>query len=73
MINAQEFVRMFAKEKQIKYIKFGEVVDATGRPQIKIDGESTASIKRYPYLASYEPLLNDRVMIVHGVVIGKII
>lgn len=49
----------------------------TGRPTIQFDGESTASIRTYPYLGSYAPVANDRVMLAavgHGaVILGKII
>lgn len=45
---------------------------SSGRPSIVFDGESQSSVKRYPYLSSYQPTANDRVMIVRGVVAGKI-
>ncbi|MDP4158135.1 MAG: hypothetical protein Q8911_00015 [Bacillota bacterium] len=49
----------------------------TGRPTVKFDGESTASTRTYPYLSSYSPASNDRVLLAvvgHGaVIIGKII
>lgn len=49
----------------------------TGRPTLTFDGESTASIRTYPYLSSYVPAANDRVLVAivghSGVVLGKII
>jgi len=50
---------------------------ASGRPSVKFDGESVASVRTYPYLSSYTPTANDRVMLaVVGrglVILGKII
>lgn len=58
-------------------IRFGTVTDATGRPRVQLDGEDAATTRRYPYLASYTPTVNDRVMLVRGgstwVVVGKIV
>ncbi|MGM0882586.1 MAG: hypothetical protein ACQEXQ_16285 [Bacillota bacterium] len=49
----------------------------TGRPTLTFDGESTATVRTYPYLSSYTPAANDRVLIAivghSGVVIGKIV
>jgi len=49
----------------------------SGRPRIQFDGESIASTRTYPYLASYTPVANNRVMVATvghgGVVLGKII
>jgi len=48
----------------------------TGRPTIIFDGESVASVRTYPYLSSYTPTAEDRVLIAvvghSGVVLGKI-
>jgi len=47
-----------------------------GNPTIIFDGESVASIKAYPYLSSYTPTAEDRVLIAvvghSAVVLGKI-
>lgn len=49
----------------------------TGRPTIQFDGESIASTRAYPYLSSYTPAANDRVLLAvveHGaVILGKVI
>jgi hypothetical protein len=49
----------------------------SGKPQIVFDGETVASIKRYPYLSSYTPVANDRVLLANvggsHVVLGKIV
>lgn len=44
-----------------------------GRPHIVFDGEAEATLKTYPYLSQYTPVSGDRVMLVKGVVFGKII
>jgi hypothetical protein len=47
-----------------------------GRPTITFDGEGVASVRTYPYLSSYTPVAEDRVLIAvvghSGVVLGKI-
>jgi len=73
MITPEEFVGLFGKEKQSKSVRFGTITDATGKPRLRLDGETVASVKRYPRLASYTPVIGDRVMIFSGVVIGKVI
>lgn len=73
MITPEEFVEWFGKERTTKNVRFGTVTDATGKPRLRLDGETTASVKRYPRLASYTPVAGDRVMILNGVVIGKIV
>lgn len=49
----------------------------SGRPTVKFDGESAASVRLYPYLGSYTPAANDRVLVAmvghSGVILGKII
>ena len=65
-------------EEQIKEsnrVELGKIdpVYSSGKPSIVFDGEIQASVKKYPYLSSYQPTANDRVMVVRGVVVGKII
>ncbi|MED4586679.1 hypothetical protein P9578_28390 [Brevibacillus choshinensis] len=49
----------------------------SGRPPVLFDGETTASTRIYPYLASYTPVANERVLlgkVGNGwVVLGKVI
>lgn len=51
-------------------------IDSTNGLQITIDGETSATTKKYKYLASYTPAVNDRVLIeeIGGsyVILGKI-
>ena len=52
-------------------------VDDTNGLQLIIDGEDTATTKKYTYMASYVPTANDRVLVeeISGsyVIMGKII
>lgn len=75
MIKADEFVQMFGNEEKEKIVKFGKVDPGytSGRPSLIFDGESVVSIKKYPYISSYTPQPNDRVMLIKGVVIGKVL
>lgn len=62
-------------------IRYGRIDPnyTSGKPQvifdsdINPDGPSTPSTKTYPYLESYTPAANDRVMIIDKVIIGKIV
>lgn len=49
----------------------------SGRPKVKFDGESTASTQTYPYLSSYIPVANDRVVLFKvgaaWLILGKVI
>lgn len=44
-----------------------------GQPTLIFDGDSQETLKTYSYLSSYSPMANDRVIVVKGVVLGKII
>jgi len=61
--------------KESKNVELGKIDPyySSGKPSIVFDGEIQASVKKYPYLSSYQPTANDRVMVVRGVVVGKII
>lgn len=60
----------------VKYAKIDPAY-TSGRPKVIFDGETTATIKQYPYIASYTPTANDRIMLIGNgtalVVVGKII
>lgn len=78
-MDANDFVQMFGNKKKIQSFKLGKIDSAytSGRPKIIFDGETTASGKQYPYLGSYAPVANDRVLTVFVggsyVILGKII
>lgn len=75
MIDHEFFISAFMNPKKEKIIQFARVDPnyTSGRPRLIFDGESGVSGKAYPYLSSYTPQPNDRVMVVKGVVIGKIV
>ena len=77
-MNANEFLNIMAPVNENTY-RLG-VVDSiyiNGRPQIVFDGETVASTKQYPYMASYTPTAGDRVLMLivanSFVILGKII
>lgn len=49
----------------------------SGRPQVIFDGETDPSVRTYPYLDSYTPAADDRVLVAMvghgGVVLGKVV
>ena len=75
--SASEFLSNI-NNKEYKPFKLATVTAlfANNFPQIKFDGESSASLKKYPYLASYTPAIGDRVLVVAisgtYIIIGKI-
>lgn len=75
MIKMDEFLAAFKNEEQAKQIRFATIDSGytSGRPSVIFDGESVATAKAYPYLSTYTPNAGDRVMLVHGVIVGKII
>lgn len=81
-MNSDEFVLLITqliKKEQKNNFSLGTISSShsSGRPKILFDGENTDSVKTYPYLSSYTPVANDRVLLVNiagtHVVIGKII
>ncbi|MGG3737527.1 hypothetical protein [Aeribacillus pallidus] len=75
MINHEFFISNFMNKKKEKLIQFARVDPdyTSGRPRLIFDGETSVSGKAYPYLSSYTPQPNDRVMLVKGVIVGKIV
>lgn len=74
----EDFLRIVSnKDSQAAY-RLGAIdaAYASGRPKIVFDGETVASSRTYPYLASYTPAAGDRVLVAMvghgGVVLGKI-
>lgn len=76
--NAGEFLSSINNDKEYRAFKLATVTAlfSSGFPQIKFDGESTSSAKKYPILASYTPAINDRVLLASTsgtyVILGKI-
>ena len=80
MITPEDFLKTVSSPgAQGSSFKIGSIASSytSGRPAVKFDGESTASTRTYPYLSSYTPQANDRVLVAivghSGVVVGKII
>lgn len=80
MMTPDEFVQLMSLlNKEKKPFTLGKIDPAytSGRPKIVFDGEDTASLKAYPYIASYTPVANHRVLLVNvggsHVVIGRIV
>ena len=82
-MKANEFVTLISslnsKEKQEKPFSLGIIDPAysgSGRPKVIFDGSATVSSKTYPYLSSYTPRANDRVILANvggtHVILGKI-
>lgn len=79
MISSEDFLKIMKPSAKDNSFVLGRI-DATyssGRPKIIFDGESEESQKKYPYLSSYTPAADDRVLLakVNGsfVILGKII
>lgn len=75
MIDHDFFISNFMNKRKEKVVQFARVEPnyTSGRPRLIFDGETEVSGKAYPYLASYTPQPNDRVMLIRGVIMGKII
>lgn len=77
MITVDDFLNLTSKDDDKKKeisVKFGQIPSSytSGRPTVILDGMTVATVKRYPYIGSYVPKANARVMIVQGVIIGDI-
>lgn len=76
MIHPSEFVDLFMTREEEKIVQLGKVVPAytSGRPSVIYDVDLLTGTlsKPLPYLDSYTPAAGDRVMIIKGVIIGKI-
>lgn len=79
MIQTEDFLKILNNGGKETIFRLGKIDPAysSGRPRIVFDGETAASTKQYPYLSSYSPAANDRVLLakVAGsyIVIGKVI
>lgn len=74
MIKMDVFLDAFKNDKPESIVKFARIDNTytTGRPRLIFDGEAVRTVKAYPYLSTYTPIANDRVMVVHGVIMGAI-
>ncbi len=74
MISVDDFLTLTSDDKKEISVKFGQIpaTYTAGRPTVILDGMTVATVKRYPYIGSFTPRANARVMIVQGVIIGDI-
>ena len=76
MISPDQFVRLIkSKDKKVDIVRFATVDPnyISGRPSLIFDRETVLTVKQYTYLSSYVIVAGDRVVVIKGVVIGKII
>lgn len=80
-MKTQDFIEIIEKMIQKKInvpFSLGRIDSqyVSGNPRVLFDGENRVSIKRYPYLSSYEPIGNDRILLANiagtHIVIGHI-
>lgn len=74
MIRMDDFLDAFKNEKKARIVRFATIASGytAGRPHLVFDGESVATVKAYPKLKSYTPVAGERVIVIHGVVMGAI-
>lgn len=74
-----ELARLLKQDKQGKSFKLAAIPAdyASGRPKLIFDGESTATVRTWPYASSYIPAANDRVLVAmvgkSGVILCKVV
>lgn len=72
-----EIVRNASPQKEDRKLGTIPGTYASGRPTVQFDGESSASTQTYPYLSSYTPAADDRVVLLRvgaaWLVMGKVI
>jgi hypothetical protein len=75
----RDIIRDIVRQERKPMTKLGTIpaTYTTGKPTVQFDGESSASTKQYPYLASYTPTAGDRVLLLRvgtgWVIAGKVI
>ena len=78
-LKAEEFLGLVQPKAAQIVFKLGTIPSdyVSGRPTILFDGEGTISTRTYPYLDSYTPTGNDRVLVAmvghSGVVLGDVV
>lgn len=76
--NAEDYLRD-QQQRQPDAFKLGKIdpVYVSGRPRVLFDGETVVGSKMYPYMDSYTPTANQRVLLakVSGsyVIIGGVV
>lgn len=75
MIDVNDFLDLTEEKSPLVSVKFGKIPSnyTTGRPTVILDGMTIPTVKRYPYIGTYVPKANHRIMIVQGVIMGNIV
>jgi hypothetical protein len=79
MIKAKEFLQIVKSDKTPALLRLGTIDPeyVSGRPGIIFPGETKVSQKKYPYMSSYTPVPNDKVLLCRVsksyIVLGKVI
>jgi len=74
IVDRQKFIQQIKRKpkQRVKYATIAlDYVD--GPPCLIFDGETTATLKAYPYLGTYTPVAGHRVKVDDGVVVGNIV
>ena len=77
MYKVEDYFKDLSKDVK-KPFKYGTItqLNAGSTPYVRLDGETTAAEIGIPYMDSYTPVVDDRVLMVNYnglVIIGKII
>ena len=78
MITPEQFLNITKNKKTDKPFRLAIVENGytEGKPRVIFDGETKPTAKRYPYLESYTPFANDRILMAYVsgsyIILGKI-
>ena len=74
IVDRQKFIQQ-VKKKPKQRTKYATIAldYVSGAPRLIFDGETTATLKGYPYLGTYTPVAGHRVKVDDGVVVGNIV
>lgn len=75
MMDVNTFLDLTEDKRPVVQISFGKIPSSytSGRPSVILDGTTTPTVKKYPYIGTYTPVANHRIMIVQGVIMGNIV
>jgi hypothetical protein len=75
----RDIIRDIVRQERRPMTKLGTIPASytTGKPTVQFDGESSPSVKCYPYIESYTPSAGDRVLLIRvgnsWVIQGKVV
>lgn len=75
MIDVNDFLDLMDDKTPQVRVQFGKIPSTytTGRPTVILDGATVPTVKTYPYIGTYKPVANHRIMIIQGVIMGNIV